>query len=40
VTGGARQPIWYQLYATNKWEAIAAMVKVRAEKADASRGWR
>ena len=29
-------PIWYQLYATNKWEVAQAMVK-RAENADASR---
>ena len=32
VTSARGQPIWYQLYATNKWEATAAMVK-RAEKA-------
>ena len=28
----ARRPIWYQLYATNKWEVAEAMVK-RADKA-------
>src|ERR1700756_4892126 len=32
VTGARGQPIWYQLYATNKWEVAQAMVK-RAEKA-------
>src|SRR5947208_769916 len=32
VTSARGQPIWYQLYATNKWEVAQAMVK-RAEKA-------
>jgi hypothetical protein len=32
VTGARGQPIWYQLYATNKWDVAQAMVK-RAEKA-------
>jgi len=32
VTAGRGAPIWYQLYATNKWEVAEAMVK-RAEKA-------
>jgi 4-hydroxymandelate oxidase len=32
VTNARGQPIWYQLYATNKWEVAQAMVK-RAEKA-------
>src|SRR6516162_6886889 len=32
VTSARGQPIWYQLYATNKWEVAEAMVK-RAEKA-------
>jgi len=32
VTAARGQPIWYQLYATNKWEVAEAMVK-RAEKA-------
>jgi 4-hydroxymandelate oxidase len=32
VTGARGQPIWYQLYATNKWGVAEAMVK-RAEKA-------
>jgi isopentenyl diphosphate isomerase/L-lactate dehydrogenase-like FMN-dependent dehydrogenase len=32
VTSARRQPIWYQLYVTNKWDATEAMVK-RAEKA-------
>jgi len=32
VTAARGQPIWYQLYATNKWEVAEHMVK-RAEKA-------
>src|SRR6185312_14374223 len=32
VTGARGQPIWYQLYATNKWEVAQAIVK-RAENA-------
>ena len=32
VTAARGAPIWYQLYATNKWEVAEAMVK-RAEKA-------
>src|SRR5437870_2447781 len=32
VTSARGQPIWYQLYATNKWEVAETMVK-RAEKA-------
>src|SRR5919197_5624190 len=32
VTAGRGAPLWYQLYATNKWEVAEAMVK-RAEKA-------
>src|SRR6516162_9292530 len=32
VTAARGQPIWYQLYVTNKWEVAEAMVK-RAEKA-------
>src|ERR1700676_763899 len=32
VSAGRGAPIWYQLYATNKWEVAEAMVK-RAEKA-------
>src|SRR5215831_277157 len=32
VTSARGKPIWYQLYATNKWEVAEAMVK-RAEKA-------
>src|SRR5216683_1727842 len=32
VTAARGQPIWYQLYATNKWEVAEGMVK-RAEKA-------
>src|ERR1700730_12611485 len=32
VTAGRGAPIWYQLYATNKWEVAEAMVK-RADKA-------
>jgi len=32
VTAGRGAPIWYQLYATNKWEVAEAMVK-RAENA-------
>ena len=32
VTSARGQPIWYQLYATNKWEVAQALVK-RAEKA-------
>jgi len=32
VTAARGQPIWYQLYATNKWEVAKAMVQ-RAEKA-------
>src|SRR2546430_12672733 len=32
VTTGRDAPLWYQLYATNKWEVAEAMVK-RAEKA-------
>ena len=31
VTAARGQPIWYQLYATNKWEVAQALVK-RAEK--------
>ena len=34
VTAARGAPIWYQLYATNKWEVAQAMVK-RAEKAGA-----
>jgi isopentenyl diphosphate isomerase/L-lactate dehydrogenase-like FMN-dependent dehydrogenase len=34
VTAGRDAPLWYQLYATNKWEVAEAMVK-RAEKAGA-----
>jgi 4-hydroxymandelate oxidase len=32
VTAGRDAPIWYQLYATNKWEVAEAMIK-RADKA-------
>jgi 4-hydroxymandelate oxidase len=32
VTAARGQPIWYQLYATNKWEVASAFVK-RAERA-------
>src|SRR3981081_3984944 len=32
VSSARGQPIWYQLYATNKWEVAETMVK-RAEKA-------
>src|SRR3954465_4972154 len=32
VTAGRGQPIWYQLYATNRWEVAETMVK-RAENA-------
>ncbi len=34
VTAGRGAPLWYQLYATNKWEVAEAMVK-RVEKAGA-----
>jgi 4-hydroxymandelate oxidase len=34
VTAGRGAPLWYQLYATNKWEVAETMVK-RAEKAGA-----
>jgi 4-hydroxymandelate oxidase len=34
VTAGRGAPIWYQLYATNKWEVAQALV-ARAEKAGA-----
>jgi 4-hydroxymandelate oxidase len=34
VTAGRGAPIWYQLYATNKWEVAEAMIK-RVEKAGA-----
>jgi isopentenyl diphosphate isomerase/L-lactate dehydrogenase-like FMN-dependent dehydrogenase len=34
VTAGRGAPLWYQLYATNKWEAAQIMV-ARAEKAGA-----
>jgi 4-hydroxymandelate oxidase len=34
VTAGRDAPLWYQLYATNKWEVAEALVK-RAEKAGA-----
>src|SRR5262245_35460120 len=34
VTAGRDAPLWYQLYATNKWEVAEAMVK-RADKAGA-----
>ena len=37
VTAARGAPIWYQLYATNKWEVAKAMV-TRAEKAGCSRG--
>ena len=36
VTAARGAPLWYQLYATNKWEVAEAMV-ARAEKAGASR---
>src|SRR5712691_2375972 len=34
VTAGRGAPIWYQLYATNKWEVAAAMIR-RVDKAGA-----
>ena len=34
VTAGRGAPIWYQLYATNKWEVAEAMIK-RVDKAGA-----
>src|SRR5712671_480393 len=34
VTAARGQPIWYQLYATNKWEVAEAMIK-RVDKAGA-----